>query len=80
MSVTVLERYVQMYECVAAYLIFVIFGTILERYLQMYKRVTGELRNGLQQSSAPFSTKRKKIWASMAICWEGKYIDLNLKN
>ena len=34
-SVTVLERYVQMYECVAAYLIFVIFGTILERYLQM---------------------------------------------
>ena len=26
-SVTVLERYVQMYKCVAAYLIFVIFGT-----------------------------------------------------
>ena len=63
-----------------AYLIFVIFGTILERYVQMYKCVTGELGNELQRSSAPIFTKRKKIWASMAICWGGKYLDLNLKN
>ena len=63
-----------------AYLIFVIFGTILERYVQVYKCVTGELGNELQRSSAPIFTKRKKIWASMAICWGGKYLDLNLKN